>query len=140
MKRFDRIRFVAWGLLPSFNAVGLLIYGLHLATSGTGGAGRSLPALIFIALVCMVISSAAAIKRGRDLNWPALVTTLAFWFSLTLGLTFLALIAYFSFARSKPSADRFGPAPEPMGVIGWGWAVMNLIWPWVILAILAKVL
>jgi len=54
MQRYDRSRFLAFGALPAVNVVGLLIYGLGLATHGTGGAGRSLPALVVIAAVCLL--------------------------------------------------------------------------------------
>src|SRR5215218_709011 len=70
MRRYDRSRFLAFGALPVANVAGLLIYGLALATHGTGGAGRSLPALVVIAAVCLLSAMAAAIKRGRDAGWP----------------------------------------------------------------------
>lgn len=140
MKRYDRPRFVAFGLLPALNVVALLIYGLQLATVGTGGAGRSLPALVVIAFVCLLIAMMAAIKRGRDLGWAWWLTVLAFWFGVGTGFLYLVLIGYFAYAETKPKGDAFGPPCEPATAFTLAWAVMNLIWPWVVLTILAKVL
>jgi hypothetical protein len=137
MQRYDRSRFLAFGALPALNTLGLLLYGLELSTVGTGGAGRSLPALIGMAGVCLLVALAATIKRGRDIGWPAWQTIVLFW----LGSFILPiLIGYFSFAKTKEAADQFGPAPPDAGVTTWLWAVLNLLWPWMLLAILAKVL
>lgn len=141
MTRYGRSRFIAFGLLPALNAAALLIYGLHLATAAaSGGAGRSLPVLIVLAILCLLMAMAAAVKRGRDVGWPWWATLLAFWFGLSTAFLFPVLIGYFAFAETKPKAEQFGPASPSADLFTWSWAVMNLIWPWVVLAFLAKVL
>jgi multisubunit Na+/H+ antiporter MnhB subunit len=140
MRRYDRSRFLAFGALPLANVAGLLIYGLALTTHGTGGAGRSLPALVVIAAVCLLIAMAAAIKRGRDVGWPVWLTAVAFWAALGMGPALLLLIGYFAFAKSPAKADELGPPATPPTAATWAWAISNLLWPWVVLAVLAKIL
>jgi hypothetical protein len=140
MQRYDRSRFVAFGVLPILNLLGLLLYGLMLSTSSTGGAGRSIPTLLVIAGICALIALAATIKRGRDIGWPAWQTAILFWVTLSLGPAVLALLGYFAFAKPKEQADRFGLPPSPATLITWYWAVLNLLWPWMVLTVLSKVL
>lgn len=138
MQRYDRSRFLAFGVLPALNALGLLLYGLGLATRG--GGEQSVPALLVIAALCLLVAMVATIRRGRDIGWSGWITALLFWAAVSLGPALLILIAYFVFARRKNDGDRFGPPPAPAGVITWTWAVLNLLWPWMALAVLSKVL
>ena len=140
MLRYDRARFFAFGVLPALNCLGLLIYGLGLATHGTGGAGRSLPVLIVLVAVNLLFASFAAVKRGRDLGWVAWMTVLAFWVSTSLGPVLIIMLAYLVFAKTKPAADALGPPATPATLITWYWCFMNLVWPWITLAVLAEVL
>ena len=140
MQRYDRSRFLAFGALPAVNVVGLLIYGLGLATHGTGGAGRALPALVVIAAVCLLTAMAAVIKRGRDVGWPAWVTMVVSWVALGMGPVLLILMGYFVFAKPQEKADEYGPPATPATAATWIWAFLNLLWPWVLLAVLARIL
>ena len=140
MHRYSRSHFLAFGVLPALNALALLIYGLGLATHGTGGAGRSLPALIGFAAICLLTAMVAAVKRGRDLGWAAWMTLLLFWVALGLGPLVLVLIAYLSTKRNIDAAEPYGPPPSPATWITWVWALINLAWPWMALAVLSKVL
>lgn len=137
MQRYDRSHFFAFGVLPALNTAGLLLQGLALSTSSMGGAERPIPALLMMAGVSLLIASAATIKRGRDIGWPAWQTIVLFW----LGSFLLPLlIGYFAFAKTKEQAERFGPPAKPATVITWGYAMLNLLWPWMVLAVLAKTL
>lgn len=140
MLRYDRSRFLAFGVLQALNAIGLLLYGLGLATHGTGGAGRSLPVLIVLAVVCLLMALVAAVRRGRDVGWPAWMTVVAFWLSLVVAPVLLGLIAYFAFAKPRPKADTFGSPAPPATMTTWVWALMNLLWPWLVLGVLARTL
>lgn len=143
MKRYDRSRFIAWGALPAVNAVALLIHGLGLATHGTGGAGRSLPALVVMTGVCLLIALAAMVKRGRDVGWPVWVTVVVFWLSLGTGPGVLIVLGYLAFAKARPpvAADAAEPpSPPPAGAATWFFALLNLLWPWGVLAVLARLL
>jgi len=140
MQRYDRSRFLAFGALPAVNVVGLLIYGLGLATHGTGGAGRSLPALVVIAAVCLLTAMVAVIKRGRDVGWPPWVTMVVSWVALGMGPVLLILMGYFVFAKPQEKADEYGPPATPATAATWIWAFLNLLWPWVLLAVLARIL
>lgn len=140
MRRYTRSRFIAFGLLPICNVLALLLHGLVLSTGVSGGAGASIPALLVLALVNALIAMVATIKRGRDLAWPAWLTVVAFWLGLSLGPAVLILIGYFAWASAKPAADAFEPPAPPASVVTWAFALMNLIWPWAVLAVLSVVL
>lgn len=140
MNRYDRTHFFAFGVLPTLNSVAMLIYGLGLATHGTGGEGRSIPALLVLVAINGLLAITAAVKRGRDLGWSAWITVLGFWFSLALGPVLLILLGYLMFAKTKPNAESFGPPATPATIVTWYWAIMNLIWPWFALAFLGKLL
>ena len=135
--RYDRSRFLAFGVLPALNVAGLLLYGLQLSTSSSGGSYRTIPALLIIAGISALIALLALIKRGRDLGWPAWQTIVLFWFGFVL---LPLLLGYFAIAKPKENAERFGPAAPPATLITWGWALLNLLWPWMILAMLSKTL
>ena len=138
--RNDRTRFVLFGLLPLANIAGILLYGLQQSTAGSGGGPASIPWLLVIVGIYLLMTMVPVIKRGCDLGLPAWLTPILFWFSIGLFIALPILLGAFAFMKSRPGAEKFGPAPEPAGVITWGWAFMNLVWPWVILGILAKVL
>lgn len=140
MRRYTRSRFAAFGLLPVGNVLALLLYGLVLSTKVSGGGAAPLPAVIVLAVVFLLIAMAAAIKRGRDLGWPAWLTVLGFWICLGLGPLLLVLVGYLAFAKTKAQADAFEPAPPPATLVTWIFALMNLIWPWAVLGVLSAVL
>ena len=140
MSRYDRTHFFAFGVLPTLNSLAMLVYGLGLATHGTGGAGRSIPALLVLVAINGLMALTAAIKRGRDLGWSAWITVLSFWLALALGPVLLVLVGYLVFANPKSSGEAFGPPAAPATVVTWYWAIMNLIWPWFLLAFLGKLL
>jgi hypothetical protein len=79
-------------MLPVLNAVALLIQGLNLSTHGTGNTGRSLVVILVAAAVSLLCAAVSAVKRGRDLGYPALTTSLAILASLMLGPVFLVQI------------------------------------------------
>ena len=134
MKRYDRIRFAALGLAPGVNGVALALYGLGLATHGRGAAANALPLVAGLAVVCLLIALGAAIRQGRDINWPPWLTLLGFWVSLGLGPILLLLLGYLASAKPREAATRYGPPPEPANALTWGWALVNLIWPWALFA------
>jgi len=140
MQRYDGSRFLAFGVLPAANTIALLLYGLDLATSGSGGAGRSLPVLIVLALVCLLTALLATVKRGRDIGWAAWVTVVLFWVTLGMGPILLVLVGYLAFAKTGAQGDRYGPSPGPATTSTWVWALINLLWPWAVLAVLARLL
>jgi uncharacterized membrane protein YhaH (DUF805 family) len=140
MSRYDRTHFFAFGVLPILNCAAILIYGLLLATSTGGGTEQSVPALLVLALACGLAAMVAAIKRGRDLGWSAWITLAVFWVSVAMGPVLLALVAYLLFAKATPTAEVFSPPSSPATAVTWYWAVMNLIWPWILLAFLSKLL
>jgi uncharacterized membrane protein YhaH (DUF805 family) len=138
LQRYDRSRFLAFGVLPVLNIVGLLLYGLNLATSGAGGAEDAIPALLVMAALCLLLAMLAAIRRGHDVGWSAWLTVPVFWVSLSMGPVLLVLIGYLMFAKSSDKAEEYGPIVAPANLITWIQAVMNLVWPWAALAVLAR--
>lgn len=141
--RFDRTRFFAFGLLGVFNVIALLLYGLTLSTGGARGLFRgsetSLPVVLVIALACMLVAAVAAVKRGRDLGWPALVTLAAFVVLSSLGPAVLLLVLYLAFAKEKPAAQQFGPAPGFAGPATWLLMFVSVVWPWMAVLVLGRV-
>ncbi|AEG01380.1 DUF805 domain-containing protein [Methylomonas methanica] len=137
-QRYNRASFFALGVLPAINAIGLLLYGLGLETSGRSS-GHSLPALIVLAILCLLVSLYAAVKRGHDLGWPAWQTTLAYVFSMSMGPVALLLISYFACARGLPSANEYGAAP-PASFTAWFWAIFVIVCSGFVLATAARIL
>jgi uncharacterized membrane protein YhaH (DUF805 family) len=140
MKRYDRPRMVAFCFLPLLNTLGLLLFGLEQATRGRDGAAATVPVAVVLAALSLLLGLWAAVKRGRDLDWPAPLTLLAFWVSLGLGPVVLVLLGWLVFAPAKPGADRFGPpAPRP-GFGTWLGCVWVLAFPWLALKVAATVM
>lgn len=136
MHRHHRGHFVAFGLLPVLNAVALLIQGLNLSTHGTGNTGRSLVVILVAAAVSLLCAAVSAVKRGRDLGYPALTTSLAILASLMLGPVFLVLLVYLAFAKkaADPAPSAAGAPMARMG-IQWLWAPVLLVAPWMALVV-----
>lgn len=141
--RFDRTRYVAFALPSAFNVLALLLYGLQLSTGGARGLLRgseaTLPVVLVIAASCLLVAAAAAVKRGRDLGWPALVTLAAFIVLAGLGPAVLLLVLYLAFAKEKPAAQQFGPAPGFAGPATWLMMLVNAVWPWLAVLVLGRV-
>lgn len=140
--RFDRTRFFAFGLLSVFNVLALLLHGLNLSTGGSRGLLRgsetSLPAVLAVAAICLLVAAAAAVKRGRDLGWPALVTLAAFVVLSGLGPAVLLLVLYLAFAKEKPAAQQFGPSPGFAGPVTWVLMFVSVVWPWMAVLVLGR--
>lgn len=143
MRRFDRFRFVAFGLVSVLNVLGLLLHGLVLSTGGARGLLRgsetALPVVLAIAAACLVAAAVAAVRRGRDLGWPALVTVSFCVVGASTGPGVLLLALYLAFARAKPAAQAFGPAPAAAGVGTGVLALANLVWPWMAVLVVGRV-
>ncbi len=141
--RFDRFRFFAFGLVSVLNVLGLLVHGLNLSTGGARGLLRgsetSLPVVLAIAATCLLVAAVAAVKRGRDLGWPALVSLAACVVLTSLGPAVLLLVLYLAFAKEKPAAQQFGPTPAFAGPTTWLMMFVNAVWPWMAVLVLGRV-
>lgn len=135
MHRHHRGHFVAFGLLPVLNAVALLIQGLNLSTHGMGNTGRSLVVILVAAAVSLLCAAVSAVKRGRDLGYPTLTTSLAILASLMLGPAFLVLLVYLAFAKAADPAPSAAGAPGASMGIQWLWAPVLLVAPWMALLV-----
>lgn len=136
--RYSRSQFALLGLLPVFNTLGLLLYGLNLATSGAGGAGRSLPALLVVAGLSLLSALPAVAARGRDVGMPGWGAVLGAIVATGLGPLAVVFYAYLAFSRSNAQGDRFGPLPRPAGIGTWLLALCNLIWPWMAVLVASR--
>lgn len=65
MSRSGRTYFFILGVVPLLNAHALLLYGLNLATSGSGGTERVVPVLLVLAVAGLLALGMAVVKRGR---------------------------------------------------------------------------
>ena len=136
MAKFGRTPFIAFGLLPAVNALGLMLYGLQISTGSVGGAAILLPALIVLLIIVLITAMVATVKRGHDIGWPGWMTVVVFWFALGTGPFFLLLIGYFIFAKVEPGHDDL---PVPVSWQSWAVAALNLLWPWVLLGLLSEI-
>lgn len=143
MRRFDRFRFVAFGLVSLINVLGLLLHGLNISTAGASGLLRgsesTLPAVLLVAAACLGVAAMAAVRRGRDLGWPALVTLAFCVVGLSTGPGVLLLALYLAFARGKPGADAFGAPAPAVGLSTGVFALANLVGPWMAALVLGRI-
>ena len=141
---YNRSRYIAFGLLPALNIMALLLYGLDLATRGKGGGEASLLKLVVMAGLCVPFVLLAAARRALDLGWSAWQMLAILLLSIMLGPALLLLIAYLAIAKSKSVPAAEVAAAPGAGILDSAntvvWALLNLAWPWVVLAVLAKVL
>jgi uncharacterized membrane protein YhaH (DUF805 family) len=138
MYRHTRGQFVAFGLLPLLNTLGLLLRGLDLSTRGSGNTGTSLVVILVAGLVLLACALASAVKRGRDLGYKTHHAILALAASLAFAPLFLVLLAYLCVARTKASATPVADQMESMGA-RWLWAPVLLISPWMALLVVSAV-
>lgn len=139
MLRYDRPRFIAFGLLPAVNALALLLYGLYATTGGSSKEGGLIPAIVVLAAALLLWSLAAAVKRGRDLGVHAAVTVLAFVVATGLRPAVLLVLGYLTFARSRAGDESFGPPPPRASPLMWIVGGLAALLPWAVLAVLVRV-
>ena len=138
MSRFDRTRFVAFGISSALNAIALALYALGLATHGIGGAANAQPVLFVLIGVCLLGAMYTFIKRGHDIGRPGWQIVLAFWIALGGGPLLLVLIGYLALAKGTAGDNAYGPPPQPMTAATWFWAAVALAAPWMAFAIAAR--
>jgi uncharacterized membrane protein YhaH (DUF805 family) len=138
MKRFDRARFFAYGVMIAVNAVALALYALDLATSGRGGAANAQPVLLVLIGVCLIGAMIAAVLRGYDLGRPAWQIVLGFWLSLGTGPVVLLFIGYLAWARGDAGPNAHGPQPAPAGFLTWLQTALMLAAPWLLFLVAAR--
>lgn len=133
MPRYDRARFAAYGLPALLSALGLLVYGFD--QSFHQGSKLGLRAALVISLCSLGWTMHCAVRRGRDLGWPAPMTAIAFPLSLFLMPLGLLLIGFLCFGSPQSRAERFGPAPPAAGALRlWLGALFGVLLPWALLA------
>lgn len=129
MRRYDKSRFLAFGVLQVANTIGLALYGLDLSTSGSGRAAGGIPLLVGLMAACLLMATLAAVRRGRDINLPVWMTVVLFWMA---GPLLPLLIAYFAFAKPHDDDNRFGPPAPPADASMWFGALFLLAAPWAV--------
>ncbi len=137
MKRFNRQRFLAFGVLGVFNAIALALYALGLATHGTGRAAGAQPVLFVMILLCLLAAFVASVKRGHDLGRPGWQIFLAYWISMVGGPLLLVLVGYLAMARGEDRENAYGLPSAPAGPGSWLLAIVVLALPWVTFVIAA---
>jgi uncharacterized membrane protein YhaH (DUF805 family) len=137
MKRFDRTRFFAHGVLTAVNAVVLALYALDLATRGRGSASAQTVLLVLIGL-CLTGALIVSVLRGRDLGRPAWQIVLGFWLSLGFGPLVLLFFGYLAWAKGDAAPNAYGPPPVPAGIATWLRAGLLLAAPWLLFIFAAR--
>jgi uncharacterized membrane protein YhaH (DUF805 family) len=131
VQRYDRARFVAWGLVSAGNAVALALYALNLATHGRGPAANLQPVLYVLIGICLLELLSAAVMRGHDFGRPGWQVVLLLLVAGPLAPALLFLLAY---ARGEPGPNRFGAPPKPPDFMVWLRMAGTLTMPWIIFA------
>lgn len=140
MPRYSRLRFLVFGVVPALNAIGLLLYGLGLATSGSGGTERAVPLLLVLAGGLLLATCVAAVKRGRDLGWKAAATLAGLVVGAGFGPLVLVLIGYLALARGNPEENAYGPPDPGLSAAAWVGAVVAAVVPWFAAVTAARVM
>jgi uncharacterized membrane protein YhaH (DUF805 family) len=138
MKRFDRARFFAYGVMTAVNTIALALYALDLATSGRGSAANAQPVLFVLIGVCLIGAMIASVLRGYDLGRPAWQIVLGFWLSLGTGPVVLLFIGYLAWARGDAGPNAHGSRPAPAGFVTWLQAALILVAPWLLFMVAAR--
>ncbi len=139
MKRLDRARFFAYGVLTAVNAIVLALYALDLATRGRGSANAQTVLLVLIGL-CLIGALIVSVQRGHDLGRPAWQIVLGFWLSLATGPVVLLFIGYLAWARGEAGPNAYGPPPAPAGFVTGLQAVLMQAAPWFVLLFAARLI
>ncbi|MFZ2627564.1 MAG: DUF805 domain-containing protein [Rugosibacter sp.] len=140
MLRYSRIRFFVFGVVPALNAIGLLLFGLGLATNGSAGTERAVPLLLVLAGGLLLATCAAAVKRGRDMGWKTAASLAGLVVSAGLGPVFFVLVGYFALAPGNPGENAFGPTAPPISATAWAWSVVAAVVPWFAAVTAARVM
>lgn len=129
--RDGRARFVARALPLLVTAIGLLLYTLNQETAG-GASRYSTPLNAALAVLCLLAILPFAVRRGRDLGWPAWGTLAALFFGTSLGPLLLIALGMLFLKRGDPDDNRFGPPPAPLHASSWVFSLLVLVLPWAI--------
>lgn len=134
MQRYDRTRFMAWGLVSFFNAVALALYALALATHGRGPAANMQPVLFVLIGLCLLEVLLAAVMRGHDLGRPGWQLVVVFLIALAVLPAVFILLYYLARTPGEAGPNRFGAPPKPPDFMVWFRAAGTLTMPWLIFA------
>jgi hypothetical protein len=138
MSRHSRAEFLAFGVLPTLNALAMLIHGLNISTRGSYGESETIPVLLGLAAASLLQAAVSAVRRGRDIGWPAKLTIPAFVIALGLGPVVLVPVGILAFAHERPGAVELGPPPAGMTISRIALAFVLLVMPWFLLLFLAR--
>ena len=131
MLRHDRSRFIAYGLSFFLNDIAIALYALDATTSGRGNDGF-MPAVI-LSGVYLLACIPSCIRRGRDINLPAIITCLLLFI---LGPLIIVFIGVLIFKKSSENARvEFGPIPEKAGINVWLTCLNIWAMPWIIIKV-----
>lgn len=135
MPLHHRGHFVAFALLPALNTLGLLIHGLNQVTHGTGNTGRALVIVLVSAAISLASVTVSTFKRARHLGYESSTVALGLLASLFLGPVLLLGLIYLAFAPARAGTPpKTVERAQTLG-IGWLWAPILLIAPWMALLV-----
>lgn len=140
MLRYSRLRFLVLGVVPALNAIGLLLFGLGLATNGSAGTERAIPLLLVLAGGLLLATCVAAVKRGRDLGWKAAASLAGLVISAGLGPMLFVFVGYLALAPGNPEENAFGPASPAISATVWVWSIVAAVVPWFAAVTAARVM
>ncbi|MCZ8253308.1 MAG: DUF805 domain-containing protein [Hylemonella sp.] len=140
MLRSSRLHFLLLGVIPALNALALLLYGLHLATSGSGGTERAVPLLLVLAAAGGLALCVAVVRRGRDLGWKTWGSLAGLVLSAGLGPLILLYLGYLLFKSGQPGDNAWGPPAPAVTLAVWLWALVALVLPWFVAVMAARLM
>jgi uncharacterized membrane protein YhaH (DUF805 family) len=118
----------------------LLLYGLHLATSGSGGTERAVPVLLVLAAAGLLALCVAVVKRGHDLGWQATASLAGLVLSAGLGPAVLLFLGYLLFKNGQPGDNAYGPPAHAITLAAWLWSFVTLVLPWFVAVTAARLM
>lgn len=137
MRRIGRAHFALLGVPATINALAMLVVSFNSTFRTGSGYTWLLP--LAVALACLAVAAACAIRRGRDLGWASLSTAGIFVVCLFFVPLVLVILALLVFLPPRPSAAQFGPPPHPLGPGALLLALVLAGAPW-IFALVAKLI
>ncbi len=131
MKRHSRKQFALLGLPSLLNTLPLLLLAFHVSFRMHVGYTWLLP--VITALACLALGIFFAIKRGRDIGWPAMNTVGLLFICMVMGPTILLPVALLLFMSARPGGNQYGPPTGETSPFLWIMAIALAGWPWLLM-------
>lgn len=131
MKRHNRTQFALLGLPAIINTLLMLIVSFNSTFRMGNGYKWLIP--FVTALVCLALAAHFAVKRGRDIGWPAISAVGILLVSVVMLPAILISAGVLLFMPARPGGDRFGPTPDGVSPLSVVLALVLAALPWLLM-------